>query len=209
MVTNAETICIIVAAFVVGQVVNGQHWPQRGPAEAAVPFRAHQLQSCDLGKVNRRWPTAGLPENRAQTRSNSLLLWAAKETECSQSVHESTVDFSPWNLNRQQERNTYCFPLFFSNHSQNNTAEVLRGHFSIINVMRSSSSWLVIHLLSAVRATSQWERCRFNFHKRLSCLLHHWNFLGFEVENPSRSTPAFVRRIGLHKGAVKHQQRRI
>lgn len=82
----------------------GQCGPQRSPAEAAVPLW-RQPQSCDLGKVNKRWPTAGLQENRVQTRSNTLLLRAAEATGRSQSAHESTVDFFPWNLSRQQGAN--------------------------------------------------------------------------------------------------------
>lgn len=49
---------------------------------------------CDLCKVNKGWSTAGLPENREQTRSNTLLLGAAKEMEDSQPACEYTVDFS-------------------------------------------------------------------------------------------------------------------
>ncbi len=69
----------------------------RAPSESATV-----RMPCDLWKVNKGWSTAGLPENREQTRSNTLLLGAAEETELSQPACESTVDFSPWNVSRQR-----------------------------------------------------------------------------------------------------------
>lgn len=62
----------------------------RAPSEPATV-----RMPCDLWKVNKGWSTAGLQENREQTRSNTLLLGAAEETEGSQPACESTVDFSP------------------------------------------------------------------------------------------------------------------
>lgn len=106
MILNASELYyfLVGAGGECNEMGGGQCWPQRSAAEAAVPFGASHRHVI-LEKVNKRWATAGLQKNRVHTRSNTLLLWAAKETERSQSVHESTVDFFPWNLSRQQEAN--------------------------------------------------------------------------------------------------------
>lgn len=114
------------ATFAVGQVVNVTKREEASADYSGVlqrqqsPFGASHSHVI-LEKSTSAGPELGLQENRVQTRSNSLLLRAAKETVCSQSVHESTVDFIPWNLNRQQEANPPPFLFFFPIRSQNNT----------------------------------------------------------------------------------------
>lgn len=68
--------------------------------------------ACDLRKVNKGWSTAGLQENREQTRSNTLLLGAAEESEDSQPACESTVDSSLVKPERTAGRNLPQFVLF-------------------------------------------------------------------------------------------------
>lgn len=69
---------------------------------------------CDLWKVNKGWSTAGLQENREQTRSNTLLLGAAEETEDTQPACEYAVDISPVQCEQTEGRNLPQFSFIFT-----------------------------------------------------------------------------------------------
>lgn len=123
-----------------------------------------------------------------------------------QVAQESTVDFFLW-YNHPSFARFLLLALILNLHTWLCGVLLVEPPTKDISPPPSSKTYNPSFLCEAV--SPQQEHWRFNFHKRLSCLLHHLNFLGVWSWNLCRFSPVFVLSISLKKGAVKHQQQRI
>lgn len=179
---------------------------QQSPAETGAPSEPPDSVTgpCDLWKVNQGWSTAGLLENREQMRSNTLLLRGDAALAGCSGIH---CRFLPLIQPLQFSFAWFLFLLILNLHTWLYGVLLVESPTKNISPPPSSKTYNPSLLCEAVYP--QQEHWRFNFHKRLSCLLHHLNFLVVWSWNLCRFFPLFVLSISLKKGAVKHQQQRI
>ena len=196
MCSNTGRPCLLLLLFFFFRIAGGKGKEEREEEARADHCRVLQRQSrpqweCHVisKKSTRVDPQLGC--RRTESRHVATpSRWELQRRRRTQPARESSVDFSPLNVSWQRgdfpptQSPSLQKPLLF-------LALILVYIHGLTLTPRSPAFWFFdekYHAVSAERAhnpsplcqraAAQWEHCRFNFHKRLSCLLHRWNFLG-------------------------------